>query len=148
MEAILVGEERREQLEHEIKFVTNASGVFFEDVQEVFEKWGEAMVCPCANPVTAPCTCGSVSGSRSPQRRSHPSPPPPPPELPQVCPGTAPPLHRPALCYSIEDTPPAVRAKPRAGMHWKGGKPPPLQGARPMPSHCPPDGKCQPQWHL
>ena len=26
--------------------------------------------------------------------------------------------------------------------------PPPLQGAQPMPSHCLPDGKCQPQWHL
>ena len=26
--------------------------------------------------------------------------------------------------------------------------PPPLQGAQPMPSHCPPDAKCQPQWHL
>ena len=26
--------------------------------------------------------------------------------------------------------------------------PAPLQGAQPMPSHCPPDGKCQPQWHL
>ena len=31
-----------------------------------------------------------------------------------------------------------------------GGQPPPpnLQGALPMPSHCLPDGKCQPQWHL
>ena len=24
-------------------------------------------------------------------------------------------------------------------MHWKGGVPPPLQGAQPTPSHCPPD---------
>ena len=30
-----------------------------------------------------------------------------------------------------------------------GGCPrPPLQGAQPRPSHCPPDAKCQPQWHL
>ena len=29
-----------------------------------------------------------------------------------------------------------------------GGTPPPLQGAQSMPSHCPPDAKCQPQWHL
>ena len=28
------------------------------------------------------------------------------------------------------------------------GTPPPFQGAQPMPSHCPPDAKCQPQWHL
>ena len=26
--------------------------------------------------------------------------------------------------------------------------PPPLEGAQPMPSHCPPDANCQPQWHL
>ena len=26
--------------------------------------------------------------------------------------------------------------------------PPPLEGAQPMPSHCVPDAKCQPQWHL
>ena len=38
-----------------------------------------------------------------------------------------------------------------AEMHWKRGRyppPPPLQGAQPMPSHCPPDANCQPQWHL
>ena len=29
-----------------------------------------------------------------------------------------------------------------------GAPPPPLQGAQPMPSPCPPDGKCQFQWHL
>ena len=29
-----------------------------------------------------------------------------------------------------------------------GAPPPPLEGAQPMPSHCPPDAKCQPQWHL
>ena len=29
-----------------------------------------------------------------------------------------------------------------------GAPPPPLQGAQPMPSHCPPDAKCQAQWHL
>ena len=26
--------------------------------------------------------------------------------------------------------------------------PPPSQSAQPMPSHCPPNGKCPPQWHL
>ena len=37
-----------------------------------------------------------------------------------------------------------------AEMHWKGGggTPPSLQGAQPMPSHCPPDGKCRLQWRL
>ena len=36
-----------------------------------------------------------------------------------------------------------------AGMHWTEGRlPPPLQGAQPIPSHCPPDAKCQLQWHL
>ena len=32
----------------------------------------------------------------------------------------------------------------------RGGEPrhPTLQGAQPMPSHCLPDAKCQPQWHL
>ena len=42
-------------------------------------------------------------------------------------------------------------AGPHPGMHWTVGEvvPPPLfQGARPMPSHCPPDGKCRRQWHL
>ena len=36
-------------------------------------------------------------------------------------------------------------------MHWKGGRyppPTPLQGPRPVPSHCPPDAKCQTQQHL
>ena len=40
----------------------------------------------------------------------------------------------------------------RARDALEGGRyppaPPPLQGAQPMPSHCPPDAKCQPQWHL
>ena len=37
-----------------------------------------------------------------------------------------------------------------AGMHWKGGgvPPSPLQGVQPMPSHCPPDAKCQAQCRL
>ena len=40
-----------------------------------------------------------------------------------------------------------------SGTRWRGGgggrsPPPRLQGAQPMPSHCSPDGKCQPQWHL
>ena len=40
---------------------------------------------------------------------------------------------------------------PPTGMHWKGRglpPPPPLQGAQPVHSHCPPDAKCEPQWHL
>ena len=36
---------------------------------------------------------------------------------------------------------------PPQGMHWKGGGGDP-QGAQPVPSHCPPDAKCQLQWHL
>ena len=39
----------------------------------------------------------------------------------------------------------------RARDALEGGEvppPPPLQGAQPMPSHCPPDPKCQAQWHL
>ena len=36
-----------------------------------------------------------------------------------------------------------------AGIQWKRGSPPAsLEGTQPMPSHCPPDAKCQPQWHL
>ena len=43
----------------------------------------------------------------------------------------------------------AASPKPLPGMRWKGGRyPHPLQGAQPMPSHCPPDGKGQLQWHL
>ena len=26
--------------------------------------------------------------------------------------------------------------------------PPPLRGGQPMPSHCPSNARCQPQWHL
>ena len=37
---------------------------------------------------------------------------------------------------------------PRGCIRRGGGTPPPLQGAQPMPSPCPPDGKCWPQWHL
>ena len=40
---------------------------------------------------------------------------------------------------------------PAPGTCWKGVRSPPpplLQGAQPMPSHCPPDAKCQPQRHL
>ena len=52
-----------------------------------------------------------------------------------------------------------VSPAPAPGMHWNGGeapppiqpdhlRPPPIQGARPLPSHCLPDAKRQPQWHL
>ena len=34
------------------------------------------------------------------------------------------------------------------GCIGRGGAPPPLQSAQPMPSYCLFDGKCQPQWHL
>ena len=35
-------------------------------------------------------------------------------------------------------------------MHSKGVRypPSPVQGPQPMPSHCPPDAKCQLQWHF
>ena len=36
---------------------------------------------------------------------------------------------------------------PPPGRRGRYPPPPPLQGAQPMPSHCPPDAKCQPQWH-
>ena len=37
----------------------------------------------------------------------------------------------------------------RGGMHWEGRYAhSPIQGAQSMPSHCPRDGKCQPQSHL
>ena len=50
---------------------------------------------------------------------------------------------------TINVAPFSTEVCPQEGMHWKGGgPPPPLQGAQPMPSHCPPDTKCQPQWHL
>ena len=41
-------------------------------------------------------------------------------------------------------------APPGAGCIGRGAEPPPppLQGAQPTPSPCPPDAKCQPQWHL
>ena len=49
----------------------------------------------------------------------------------------------------------ALQTIPRGGlrpaMHWTGGElppPPSLQRAQPKPSHCLPDGKCQPQRHL
>ena len=44
---------------------------------------------------------------------------------------------------------PAPPPDPRDALEGGGGRyPSPLQGAQPMPSHCPPDGNCQPQWHL
>ena len=36
----------------------------------------------------------------------------------------------------------------RDALEGAGRYPLPLQGAQPMPSHCPPDAKCQPQRHL
>ena len=42
-----------------------------------------------------------------------------------------------------------LRIPPPQGCIGRGGAPPPpIQGAQPMPSHCPPGAKCQPQWHL
>ena len=34
------------------------------------------------------------------------------------------------------------------GCIGRGGPPPPLQGAQPVPGHCLPDDKCQLHWHL
>ena len=36
----------------------------------------------------------------------------------------------------------------RVALDGVEGPPPPLQGAKDMPSHCPPDGKCPLYWHL
>ena len=43
-----------------------------------------------------------------------------------------------------------MESPPPKGMHWKGGRlppPPPLEGAHPLPSHCPPHAKCRLQWN-
>ena len=116
---------------------------------------------------TSPTRLPDNPGPARPRRPSHahvriarPSPPPPPhgpwkppwtPPHPQRC--------RPMCCTHggvpcrrcfgllLQLHPPP----PPRGMHWKGGRyppPPPLQAALPTPSHCPPDAKCQPQWHL
>ena len=56
----------------------------------------------------------------------------------------------PGLCCSQCERTAGPSREACPGMHGGGGggtPPPPLQGAQPMPSHCPPDGKCQPQWH-
>ena len=68
-------------------------------------------------------------------------------------------LRTPALCGQTMWTIPSLKAKPvcppgstNQHTHWAcmqgfiGGVP--LQGAQPMPSHCPPDAKCRLQWHL
>ena len=36
----------------------------------------------------------------------------------------------------------------RDALQGGGYPPPPLEGAKPVPSHCLPDAKCQAQWHL
>ena len=57
--------------------------------------------------------------------------------------------HRAAQSHARPNEPKELHKGPTAGMHWKGGSyPPPHQVAQPMPSHCPPEGKCQLQWHL
>ena len=48
---------------------------------------------------------------------------------------------------TIGRTPPPPWS-PSLGCIGKGEAPTPRQGAQPMPSLCPPDAKCQPQWHL
>ena len=57
---------------------------------------------------------------------------------------------RPRACLELMDGPYyEVDDQVCPGVHWKGGGGrPPVQGARPVPSHCLPDGKCQLQWHL
>ena len=48
----------------------------------------------------------------------------------------------------------AMKVVRQARLELSGGstpdqlRPPALEGAQPMPSHCAPDAKCQPQWHL
>ena len=44
----------------------------------------------------------------------------------------------------VDDCPPP----PPQRCIGRGGGPLPPQGTQPMPSHCPPDGQCQAQWHL
>ena len=57
-------------------------------------------------------------------------------------------LHPQTLCRAgvVSGLCSVARGGGGAGMHWKEETPPPpLQGAQPMPSRCPPDGKCQAQ---
>ena len=63
--------------------------------------------------------------------------------------GGTPPSPPHGSCTGGEPAPMGWRPRPR--MHSKGGgapPPPPLHSAQPMSSHCPPDAKCRPQWHL
>ena len=77
----------------------------------------------------------------------------PPPPAGSLCNGSdgdpgrsAPPLRaQPCAPPCAPRVPTPVRPQ---GCIGKAGHPPPLQGAQPMPSHCPPNAKCQPQWHL
>ena len=46
----------------------------------------------------------------------------------------------PRCCKGLDRT--TRRQEGGAGMHWKGGGGY-LLGPQPMPSHCPPDAKCQ-----
>ena len=104
------------------------------------------VACP-ALPSAAPCPCG-------PPRRCVPraSQAPPGPHAAHLrrmpcphCPYPQPPGPDAVQCRTCMEEPP-----PPPGVRWKGGRSPPfpLQGAQPMPSHCPPDGKCRVQWHL
>ena len=55
--------------------------------------------------------------------------------------------HRPFVTEPIP-LEPCSAVESGDGQGCIGSPPPPFQGAQPMPSHCPPDAKCQPQWHL
>ena len=44
--------------------------------------------------------------------------------------------------------PPPDPPPPQGCIGRGGGTPPPLQGAQPMPNHCPPDARRRLQWHL
>ena len=48
-------------------------------------------------------------------------------------------------CFRIRGAPWLVC---RGCAEWGRYPPPPLWGVQPMPSHCLPDAKCEPQWHV
>ena len=97
---------------------------------------------PCPTPsLRTPQDLGTVAASPSAGGPTGPSAPPPPPK--RVGLG----VWRGGGHRGPRD--PQSNHRPSPAMHWNGGSPPPPpQGAQPMPSHCPPDGLCQRQWHL
>ena len=57
-------------------------------------------------------------------------------------------LHRTECHAGHRDTPLLNTLRTDASEEGQEPPPRPLQGALPTPSHCSPDAKCQPQWHL